>query len=50
MVTSHALERMEALKGEPFFLAVGMVKPHLPFVAPSKYWEKARLQMKMLKT
>ena len=39
MVTSHALERMEALKGNPFFLAVGMVKPHLPFVAPSKYWD-----------
>jgi len=39
MVTSHALERMEALKGEPFFLAVGMIKPHLPFVAPSMYWD-----------
>jgi iduronate 2-sulfatase len=39
MVTTHAMERMEALKGKPFFLAVGMVKPHLPFVAPSKYWD-----------
>ncbi len=39
MLTSHAIERMEALKGKPFFLAVGMVKPHLPFVAPSKYWD-----------
>ena len=39
MVTSQALERMEALQGKPFFLAVGMVKPHLPFVAPSKYWD-----------
>ena len=39
MVTTHALERIETLKEKPFFLAVGMVKPHLPFVAPSKYWD-----------
>jgi iduronate 2-sulfatase len=25
--------------GEPLFLAVGFLKPHLPFVSPSKYWE-----------
>lgn len=26
-------------KNQPFFLAVGFIKPHLPFVSPKKYWE-----------
>lgn len=32
------LRRLAARK-QPFFLAVGFYKPHLPFVAPRKYWE-----------
>jgi arylsulfatase A-like enzyme len=28
-----------ARKAEPFFLAVGLAKPHLPFVSPKKYWD-----------
>lgn len=39
IVAKIAIERLEALKSQPFFMAVGFIKPHLPFVAPSKYWD-----------
>jgi len=38
---AEAVKRIHELKSkpEPFFLAVGFLKPHLPFVAPKKYWD-----------
>lgn len=31
--------RLLAKNGKPFFLAAGILKPHLPFNAPKKYWD-----------
>ena len=37
----HAIADLKRLKekGQPFFLACGFWKPHLPFNAPKKYWD-----------
>jgi arylsulfatase A-like enzyme len=41
MIAEEAIRRLDNFKksGEPFFLAVGFLKPHLPFNAPKKYWD-----------
>ncbi len=41
MIARKAVEDLQRLsrRDEPFFLAVGFLKPHLPFVCPQKYWD-----------
>lgn len=41
-VASEAIKRLQGAKKRgdtPFFIAVGFVRPHLPFSAPRKYWD-----------
>jgi iduronate 2-sulfatase len=41
-IAEEAVRRLQSAAknpDEPFFMAVGFVKPHLPFCAPKKYWD-----------
>jgi iduronate 2-sulfatase len=41
-IAEAAIQRLRAMKQkpeEPVFLAVGFVRPHLPFCVPKKYWD-----------
>ena len=40
-IADEGIKRLQAAcqRDQPFFLALGFVKPHLPFTAPTKYWD-----------
>ena len=40
-ITKKAIAKMKSLsqQNKPFFMAVGYVSPHLPFIQPKKYWD-----------
>ncbi|MGQ9605526.1 MAG: sulfatase [Thermogutta sp.] len=37
--TSEAIRILKEIRDRPFFLAVGYLKPHLPFVAPKRFFQ-----------
>ena len=39
-VASFGVEQLNAGHDKPFFLAVGIVKPHLPFDAPQRFFDQ----------
>ncbi|PZX61380.1 arylsulfatase A-like enzyme [Algoriphagus ratkowskyi] len=41
LTTQLAIKKLRELKNQsqPFFLGVGLFKPHLPFTSPQKYWD-----------
>ena len=40
-LAEHAVSALQRLKAnsQPFFLSVGFTRPHVPYVAPRRYWE-----------
>ena len=40
-IAAEGIKRLQQYKeqDQPFFLALGFTKPHLPFCAPTKYWD-----------
>ena len=38
-VADRAIQTLEAWQGKPFFLAVGLIRPHTPFVAPKAFFD-----------
>ncbi|MFO0867766.1 MAG: sulfatase [Pirellulales bacterium] len=43
-VVSYALEKLRAPSDRPFFLAVGLFKPHMPFSVPKKWFDQFPLE------
>jgi arylsulfatase A-like enzyme len=39
MLADAAIAALKANKDRRFFIGLGFIKPHLPFVAPKKYWD-----------
>ncbi|MCA9063690.1 MAG: sulfatase-like hydrolase/transferase [Planctomycetaceae bacterium] len=56
LIAEEAVRRLEAAAKQPeqpFLIAVGFLKPHLPFVAPQKYWDlydRSRIPLPVIRT
>jgi len=43
-VVSYGIEKLQEKSDKPFFLAVGLVKPHMPFSVPKKWYDQFPLE------
>jgi len=43
-VVSYGLEKLKEKSDKPFFLAIGLVKPHMPFSVPKKWFDMFPLE------
>jgi arylsulfatase A-like enzyme len=43
-VVSYGLEKLQEKSDKPFFLAIGLVKPHMPFSVPKKWFDMFPLE------
>jgi arylsulfatase A-like enzyme len=38
-IADRGIATLREIRDRPFFLALGFIRPHLPFIAPKKYWD-----------
>lgn len=43
-VVNYCIEKINASHSQPFFIACGLYKPHLPFAVPRKYYDQFPLE------